>query len=815
MPRARHSANKPSAAENIPWIIRAPFEVLLIIVVIGIAAGLVAITFLPAFAGVDTLTQRIQAKMKEAEATFHKIKFSQTSTIYDANGNVLSTVNAGENRVLVKINKVAPVVKDAVLAIEDHGFYEHAGVDAESIIRAAIVNLASGRIEQGGSTITQQLVKNAQIGSTAQTFERKFQEAALAGRMEREYTKDEILELYLNQIYLANGVYGIGTASQYYFNKPASKLNLPQAALLAGMIQSPENYDPTKKSTRTAAKLRRGVVLSAMVQYGYITPQQAAKARKAPIALKTAAYDHKEKLDFYTHHALYEMLSSGHKEWDFLGSNYKERLRALGTGGYRIYTTYQPRIEDMAQKVAEKRLGSGSLDTGIATVEPGTGKVLLMLSGKNYQKDQYDLVATEKTERGQLLGTRQPGSSFKAFTLVAAFEEGIPPTTRYPSNSPMNLGPAWDNACHCVYNAEPFGGFGNIDLFTATTHSVNVVFAQLVLQVGPDTVAEVADRMGVKDSNLEAVPSITLGSEEVSPLEMASAYATLANHGTYCAPYFIDRIVSANGKVVYKHKPNCKEVIDPDVADLTTNLLEGPIQSGTGTAAQIGRPAAGKTGTSQDKADLWFVGYTPQLSTAVWVGNPRGRVPTDYYGGTIAAPIWHDVMLKLLKGVPSEGFRKAPSLKAEKFGVPDVIGMSENDAMRTISRAGFSPFSREVDSTEPEGTVVAQNPAAGSTVPKGSNVTIDVSSGKPPEAVVPSVGGMILYEAQRALKGAGFGVSVQYVEVSKKSQNRIVLSQAPGGGTKAQPGSTVTINVGKYVGGGDGGGGDPGGGGGP
>lgn len=814
---------------DLPGVVRIPFELGLILVVILIAASLVAATFLPAFAPVNVFAKRVQAKLADYGSTLHRIRFPQTSTIYAADEKtVLASVSGGENRLVVKLKQVAPVMQHAVLAIEDHGFYTHGALDATSIIRAAIANLAAGRVTQGGSTITQQLVKNAEIGNTDQTLQRKMQEAALAARMEQEYTKDEILELYLNEVYLGNGVYGIGAAAQYYFNKKPSKLNLAQASLLAGMIQSPENYNPTAKKTRKAALARRNLVLDEMVNYqdilppelGFagITQAQADKTKKQPVTLRIT-HASKEPAGFYAHHVVYDLLNLRNTKWDdIFGTTYKQRLNTLGSGGFKIYTMDEPRLEAKAQQVAVARLGGGlGKDTGIATVDPRTGAVKMLLSGKNYARDQLDLAAPEITERGSLLGVRQPGSSFKPYTLVTAFEKGIPPTATYSSKSPY-VDPQWDNPCHCVTNAEGAGDSGMVDLWTATAHSINVVFAQLILQVGAPDVVNTAYDMGIRVSPLQAVDSLTLGSVPVSPLEQASGFATLANHGMYCPPYYISKIVGPNGHTVYKHTSNCKQVIDRDIADLTTALLQGVVTGGTGTAANIGRPVAGKTGTSQDSADLWFVGYTPQLSTAVWVGYPLSHQPqVGEYGGTVAAPIWHDYMLYALQDMPTEGFPKAPHIKTAKGKVPDVVGMDVAKATTVLQDAEYTVNVNEVPSDLPKGQVASQSPAAGSSAPIGTAVTIDVSNGKPPEpkvTKVPGVEGQPLYDAQRTLEAAGFNVSVRYVDVSDRSENRIVMSQSPAGGEKGKAGDTVTLTVGNYTNPSGGGGGGPGGGGG-
>jgi len=811
--------HKARSSKNIdlPGVVRIPFELGLIVVVILIAAGLVAATFLPAFASVSDVTKKVEAKLTEAESTFHRITFPQTSTMYAADEKTqIATINGGENRLLIKLKQVAPITQDAVLAIEDHDFYNHGALDATSIVRAALANISAGHVTQGGSTITQQLVKNAVIGSTEQTFQRKFQEAALSARMEREYTKEQILELYLNEIYLGNGVYGIGAAAEYYFAKPASQLNLVQSALLAGMIQSPEGFNPTSKKTRKAAHARRNVVLDEMANYDYITAAQAAKAKRQPVTLNVTRSS-TAPTGFYAHHVVYDILNMNNSKWDdIFGTTYEQRLYALGSGGFKIYTMDDLKLEAAAQQVAQAHLGNGKgKDTGIASVDPTTGAVKMLLSGKNYERDQLDLAAPEFTEGGDELGIRQPGSSFKPYTLVTAFKQGIQPSTVYSYTSPMKID-GWHNGCGCVENAEGPGS-GSVSLWTATADSINAVFAQLIMDVGPAEVVKTAMDMGVKPSPLLAVPSLTLGSVPVSPLEQASGYATLANHGLYCPPYYISKIVGPSGHVVYKHQVNCKQVIDAEIADLTTSLLEGVVTGGTGTAAALGRPVAGKTGTSQDSADLWFVGYTPQLSTAVWVGYPLSHQPqTGEYGGTVAAPIWHDYMVYALRGMPSEDFPPTPTLKPPKGKVPDVVGMKVEDATAILEDSKYFAHETDVPSDQPKGEVTAQSPAGGASAPIGTSVTLEISTGTPapspskaPETKIPDVEGQVQYDAQKVLVDAGFKVWVRYVSVLDRMENRIVLSQSPKGGSDGKPGQTVTIAVGHYTSGGGFGGGGP------
>jgi membrane peptidoglycan carboxypeptidase len=345
-----------------------------------------------------------------------------------------------------------------------------------------------------------------------------------------------------------------------------------------------------------------------------------------------------------------------------------------------------------------------------------------------------------------------------------------------------------------------------MNLWDATAHSVNVVFAQLIRDIGPDNVLDAAATMGIPRNHMVPVCSLTLGTGVgTNPLEMTSAYSTLANDGVHCTPYAISKVVDRAGHVIFKAKPSCHQVIPPEVAAQVTAMLQGVISHGTGTAAQIGRPEAGKTGTGEDYQDAWFMGYVPQLCTGVWVGYSKAEIPmrglrvlggANAFGGTIAAPIWHDFMLQAVANLPVENFPNPPPQKAGT--VPDVVGLKQADAETALTKANFVPQVKQVDSTKPAGTVVSQNPAGGASAPLGTLVEIDVSTGKAPVSKVPNVVGETQAKAEADLQAAGFKVSVVYQQVFDPKENGIVLSQDPKGGTKRPQGSTVTIVVGTF-----------------
>ena len=780
-----------------------PILYLLFPLVIAVAAGLVAMLLLPAALGIGAGVDRVGTRLDALGEAYKRIpRFPERSTFYASDGKtVLAQVYQEFNREIVHLRDVSETARSAVLAAEDDSFYEHGALDVESVLRAAFANVAAGGVVQGGSTITQQLVKNAVLDDIDQTLERKWEELAVALRIEQRYTKDEIFELYLNDIYLGNGVYGIGTAAEYYFDKPASDLSLAEGATLAGLIRAPEDYDPIDHPKKAMA--RRNFVLDRMVQLGVAGAAKAAKVRTQEVELPPGAGEvATKKVPFFVRYITLEILANSDGAYDSFGSTQKQRERTLFQGGLRIVTTLDPDWQQAAQSAANQPWAvtptnpgyEQTPDAAIVSVDNANGAIRTMLSGRNYQRDQLDLA----------IATRQSGSAFKPFTLVAAFEEGIPPGQVYSATSPY-CSPLWTSEDHCVNNAEPGGG-GYESLTTATAYSTNVVFAQLALDVGASNIVDAAADMGIERDHLSAVPSITLGTSDVSPLEMASAYQTLANEGRHCTPFAISRveIASENGpdSLMYRHRDDCHQVIDRDIATQVTSMLQGVVTlpGATGSAAAIGRPVAGKTGTTQEYANVWFVGYTPQISTAVWVGFPGNADPLDNYfgqsvfGGTLAAPIWHSYMIDVVSGMPVQSFPAPPPPATGE--VPDVTGRVVVAAQQILAEASFSSRIEEVRSVQPEGTVVGQDPGGGSTAQLGTLVTLRVSSGKAPTLEVPSVNGREAGAARAILEDLGLVVHVSEQEVTDPKLVGIVLATAPPAGTVVDRGSVVTMNVG-------------------
>ena len=772
---------------------------MLLVPVILLAGGLLAIVIATPFVGVALGVMRVDAKLSTLGADFTRIpRFPERSTIYANDGETeLATVYL-DNRELIRLKDVSKPAQNAVLAIEDAEFYEHGALNWSSLVRALIENAQAGEIVQGGSTITQQLV-GATLGPSQnkQDFESKFQELALAIRVEEKYTKSEIFELYLNQVYFGNGVYGIGTASQFYFQKPARKLTLVEGATLAGMIRIPEVYDPLDHPKK--ATVRRNEVLVRMGALGAESPvgiseEREERAKALPLGLPEGVGKlSQRKQPFFVRYMIKQVLENADGQFDSLGRSVKARKRTLFEGGLKITTTVDPVWQEYAQQAADQpyavalpSFGKAQPDTSIVTVDTNNGAIRTLLSGKDFIEDELAL-ATDP---------HPTGSAFKPFVLAAAFEQGVPPTQTYSSASPF-CSPLWDDADHCVSNAEG-SGTGKVDLWTATESSINVVFAQLILDIGPETVPPVASKMGVTN-DLPPVASLATGSAEVSPLDMAVGFATLANGGVHCNPYTVQTIVR-DGKPIYEHEADCERALRPDIAHQITAMLERVPVSGTAaTAFSAGWgpwPVAGKTGTADLNKAVWFCGYTRQLATAVWVGsNGNPYSLGSVFGGTVAAPIWRSYMVRVMQGQSAEGFPEPPPPPTGR--VPNVVGLEKERAIIRLQEAGFNVSIVEVDSSEPEGIVASQSPAGGTTADLGIAVRIEVSSGKAAGSEVPGTIGMPEGAARAVIEGAGFVVNVVYEQVKEEPKAGKVVRQDPPGGTAAGRGSTVTIVVGR------------------
>jgi penicillin-binding protein 1A len=708
---------------------------------------------------------------------YDPLPLAQTSFLYAADGTLITQLHAAENRVVLREREMATSVRDAAVAIEDQRFYSHHGVDARAIARAAVVNAGEGRVVEGGSTITQQLVKNLYVGQ-ADTLRRKLDEASLAWQLEDRLSKDRILTKYLNTVYLGEGAYGVQSAARTYFSIDADDLTLSQSALLAGLISAPNHFDPFVHLE--SAYGRRNVVLRAMLDQSMIGLRAYRTAVREPIVLRRGEvggrYDFPYFVDYF-------------KDW-FLanpafGATRQERYKLLFTGGLRITTTLDPRLQGVAESAVRSVLAYPADPDGAMTViDPRTGFVRAMVGGSDvdYWRDSDAGRVNLATGTGGL--GRQTGSAFKPYALVAALESGLSPSTVFSAPSsidvPLENGEIWH-----VTNAEG-GGYGSMTLHSATINSVNTVYAQLIDRLGADRVVETAERMGmrcclrVSEPRTPLLPylSAVLGTNESNTLEMASAYGTLATGGRHVNPVPVISITDPQGRVVWQADPRPKQVIEPQVATTAADILQDAVSYGTGRNAIIGRPQLGKTGTADTHTNAWFVGAIPQLTAAVWVGFHEGSIPMEppvtritVFGGTWPAQIWRLFMLRAASGLPERDFptpevgyvsvavdvTQSPSClpnaytlpqhidtlqffegteptkvcatptEVQSVPVPSVIGLDGETAGDTLEEAGFFVDVREAPSTQPAGTVISQRPAAGTRASQTSVITITVA----------------------------------------------------------------------------------------
>ncbi len=700
------------------------------------------------------------------------LTLSQRSRILDRNGAVIATLFS-ENRVPVRLRQVPVHVRNALIAIEDNRFYEHRGIDVKGTLRALARNSSAGTVEQGGSTLTQQYVKNrlivsanseaGQKAASERSVKRKLQEAKYALWIEQNMTKDEILEGYLNIAYYGSGVYGIGTAANRYFNVRPERLTIGQGALLAGMVQSPNFYDPVRNPRESRA--RRNVVLTRMADLGYLSPAQASAAIHEPLGLKvttiSSGCEAPEVTSPFFCDYVRRYLEDGPVK-DVLGATRQERQERLLSGGLTIRTTLDPKVQASAQQAVNDKVPAGDPFGAVAVadvVEPSTGMVRAMAVNRKFGNKPGQTKVNFAI--GGSLGF-QGGSTFKAFVLARALQMGISPTLtlfspqRYcPKAFPYKAG---DGKCGPSNAGDSESG--TFDMVKATWESVNTYFIQLEERTGLITPPSLAEALGVrqidgtfKGDNLAKNPSFVLGTSQVSPLAMAGAYGAFANNGVFCPPRPVTEVLDSRGRPLDLKLEPCSQVLEPEVADMVTAILrgviDGPVGGRTGAGASIGRPAAGKTGTTNDSTAAWFVGYTPQLSTAVWVGKPtptpmrqvliNGRFYKQVYGGTIPASIFQQLMIGALDGVPVVDFDKVAldgTSATVTVPVPDVRGLPVDVASAQLIEAGFGvTVGAAVNAGPvPAGGVAYTTPRAGAPVPTGAQITIIPSNGLVPVA---------------------------------------------------------------------------------
>lgn len=561
---------------------------------------------------------------------------SETSYIYDVDGTLLYSLHDEANREVVDLNDISPQLKRAVLAIEDSYFYTHNGINPSSVGRAFLANMQAGATVEGGSTITMQLIKNLFL-TPERTLSRKVAEAVLALRLEQIFSKDEILEMYLNQVYWGHNTYGVETAAQSYFNKSAADLSLSEAALMAGLIQAPEDYSPFVNYG--LAKQRQATVLNRMQQLGWISSAEEAQAKEEPLLVGQVTSFRSSAAPYVTEAVVQELKEQFGQD-------------AVLKGGMRVQTTIDLELQRTAEATVKRQhqllrqRGLYADQIALVAVDPRTHFVKAMVGGVDYSVSQFNRVTQAH---------RQPGSAFKPFVYYTAFASGRYTPDSLVADTPVSYPDGYE-----YYTPKNYDGsyMGNMPIRRALELSRNVPAVKLGQAVGINQIIAVCRTLGIT-SPIQPVVSLPLGAVDLTPLEMAGAYATFASNGWHSPTTFIVQVTDSSGNVLLDNRPKPQLVLDPWATAALTDVLQGVINRGTGTAARLDRPAAGKTGTTDSQRDIWFVGYVPQLATAVWVGNddysPLGSRAT---GGGFVAPIWKDFMQQALQDVPVESFRK-------------------------------------------------------------------------------------------------------------------------------------------------------------
>jgi len=760
-------------------------------VIVSVLAGvLVAGLFIPV-AGMAGVTSKAAAtELESLPAALATPAPPTRSRVLMANGKTLAYFY-DENRVPVPLDKIAPVMRQAQLAIEDHRFYQHGALDFKGTLRAFIRNSTSDSGTQGGSSITQQYVKMVQVegcngnkkciaNAQAPTVERKVRELRYAIALEKKFSKDEIFERYLNIAYYGESAYGVQAAARHYFSVDADELNLSQAALLAGLVQNPDANNPV--DNKSAALDRRDVVLNRMVDLKLITAAQARKAKKVKFdedkVKPTPAGCVGTRYPFLCDYVRRSML-----KLPSLGKTVEARQKMLNQGGLTIQTAIDPKTQDLA----EKKVGSvvGPEDPLISTmnmIQPGTGLIVAMAQsrpemGSNAKKGETYWNLAVDPGMGGIQGY-QAGSTFKAFTMAAALEKGIPISKRFNARSPFNFTGRSYESCSGRERVSKYevrnsvGHSRNIAMTEAAEYSVNTYFVQLELAAGLCNVTKMAEKVGVKLGTPERklvgfydhIPSFTLGSVEVSPLSMAEAYATFAARGTHCNPIIVSKITNRTGKSLEVPSADCKKVMEPEVADGLNKILKSVMDNGTGKRAKIynGYDMAGKTGTIDSNEAVWFAGYTPEIAGVAMIsidntskpfikgrnGFRRGGVKGFYVpstgrvlegsgSGDAGEEIWKPVMESYLKKVPDTSF-SAPSRsiqEGKEVRVPSLFGLSISSATKKLEKEGFTVERRYVYSSQPRYSFLGWSAGSGSLVPAFSTIYATYSQGRDPAEV--------------------------------------------------------------------------------
>ncbi len=778
------------------------------------------------FGTVDDLQVRYIPEVEPLELDLPDL--SRLSEVYTADGVLLGKLTE-RNSQPVPLDEIPEIVIHAVLAAEDSQFYEHEGIDFRAIVRAAIEDIKGGA-RQGGSTITQQVVKQNFV-TDEQTIDRKIREAVIAAELETRYTKDEILEFYLNSVFFGSNAYGVKAAAQEFFNKDLDELTIAEAAALMTPIRNPTRYDPRRRpATVTRA---RNAVIDNMVANGFITLAQgeAAKSDELRTAPRSEAREISPEVMIAAREQLLNDPTYG------LGDTFLQRKRALfgcpasdteceGGGGLRVFLTVDLGLQREAERILREWFPVGdeeSLPTGaIAMVENASGAIRVMAGGLDFGEDlesgqrPYDLAGK---------GRQNTGSSSKPFGLIAALENGWTLNSYWDYTSPQILEFGGTEPWNCGNFSG--GGEGIRSLESALVASTNTVFCQLSLTVGPENIKDVMQRAGIT-SPLNPVPSIVLGTQAVSPLEMASAYSTIANMGTQVDSYLIERIVAADGSVIYQHQATPEQVFDEALMAAVRNTMQQVVARGTGTRSRLddGREQAGKTGTHQNFTDVWYVGFIPQYTTAVWVGHADRQIEMrdivvgperDFYrvasSSRIPAPIWKQFMEIVVVDLPIVSWPDDPEgtsayYAAQRTEVPDALEVADEegvinpdlkDLKSLFYKAGLDLEIEYINSTEPENTFLTQDPEPGTAINQGKPVKIEISNGEPPEIELPNWIGLDLdgLNTELARLIEEFDVALEWVsdtqEVGDPAFIGRIVATAPAAGTIVLHGDTITV----------------------
>ncbi|HEX5016118.1 MAG TPA: penicillin-binding protein [Actinomycetes bacterium] len=755
---------------------------LLFLILSAVAGVLVAGLALPAVGLVGLTAKRGAENFQSLPTQLSVPPLKQRSRLLAADGSVIATFYS-QNRVYVPMRKIAPVMQDAIVATEDARFYDHNGIDLRGTIRALVANTQAGEVTQGGSTITQQYVKNVladtatskeeREAATEDSMTRKLRELRYALGLEETWTKERILEGYLNIAYFGSQAYGVEVAAHRYFSVDAADLNPGQAATLAGIVRYPSLYDPLLNPDDS--EKRRNFVLQRMADEHMISQRTADKFMKRPLKKTLNPSDLTRGCAVSKTPWFCSYVEQSFLQDPAYGATRADRRRLLNGGGLTIHTTLQMDDQKSAEAAIEAYLPTGDPSNRVAAlamIEPGTGNVTAMDQNLDYGRGKHASYINNAVDR-MYSGTsgQQPGSTFKIFSVAAAIEQGVP-MDDYIYSPPSKVMP-YGSYEDCEGNTQdtwPVQNYagapsGNFTIYEGTAYSVNTYFAELAKRAGLCNVWDVADRAGVSlasngaspldDTTYQYTPGIIGGgSWGMSPLTMAEAYATFAARGKHCEPRVITEITTLEKETIEVPPPDCEQVIEPQVADAVNDVLlnvvnGSKIQDGTGQNMYLGRPTAGKTGTTDDVQAIWFAGYTPNLAAAVWAGSPvaprkfpmtnvtiNGVYQSAWAGSTLPGPIWREAMLGAIANLPVESFTPIdPELiDGAQLTLPSLAGLTPAKAAKRLDSLDLNVdiAEGEVSSYQPEGTVAYSSPGAGSTVQPGATITLYLSNGVPP-----------------------------------------------------------------------------------